>query len=162
MNPPILKCTRIWIIAGITDMGCGFNGLTSKVQNTLKDDPFSGHIFVFRGRSGKMVKILWADRDGLCLFAKRLERGRFVWPVTREAQSQLTLMVGDAVLKASDSPGRKALPATLPRDRQIISPAENECPVCNGKLKPLGESISEQLDIINTAFRVKCMRTTRR
>lgn len=72
--------TRIWIIAGVTDMRCGFNGLASKVQNTLKDDPFSGHIFVFRGRSGKMVKILWADRDGLCLFAKRLERGRFVWP----------------------------------------------------------------------------------
>ncbi|XIY73074.1 IS66 family insertion sequence element accessory protein TnpB [Escherichia coli] len=71
--------TKIWIIAGITDMRCGFNGLASKVQNTLKDDPFSGHIFVFRGRSGKMVKILWADRDGLCLFAKRLERGRFVW-----------------------------------------------------------------------------------
>ncbi|MCZ5750945.1 IS66 family insertion sequence element accessory protein TnpB [Escherichia coli] len=71
--------TRIWIIAGITDMRCGFNGLASKVQNTLKDDPFSGHIFVFRGRSGKMVKILWADRDGLCLFAKRLEQGRFVW-----------------------------------------------------------------------------------
>lgn len=69
--------TRIWIIAGITDMRCGFNGLASKVQNTLKDDPFSGHIFVFRGRNGKMVKILWADRDGLCLFAKRLERGRF-------------------------------------------------------------------------------------
>lgn len=48
--------TKIWIIAGITDMRCGFNGLASKVQNTLKDDPFSGHIFVFRGRSGKMVK----------------------------------------------------------------------------------------------------------
>lgn len=83
--------TRIWIIAGITDMRCGFNGLASKVQNTLKDDPFSaGHIFVFRGRSGKMVKILWADRDGLCLFAKRLERGRFVWPVTREGKVHLT------------------------------------------------------------------------
>ncbi len=82
--------TRIWIIAGITDMRCGFNGLASKVQNTLKDDPFSGHIFVFRGRSGKMVKILWADRDGLCLFAQRLERGRFVWPVTREGKVHLT------------------------------------------------------------------------
>lgn len=82
--------TRIWIIAGVTDMRCGFNGLASKVQNTLKDDPFSGHIFVFRGRSGKMVKILWADRDGLCLFAKRLERGCFVWPVTREGKVHLT------------------------------------------------------------------------
>ncbi len=65
----------------------GFNGLSSKVQNVLKDDPFSGHIFVFQGRSGKMVKILWADRDGLCLFAKRSERGRFIWPVTREGKS---------------------------------------------------------------------------
>ena len=68
----------------------GFNGLSSKVQNVLKDDPFSWHIFVFRGRSGKMVKILWADRDGLCLFAKRLERGRFIWPVTREGKVHLT------------------------------------------------------------------------
>ncbi|EHO0050647.1 IS66 family insertion sequence element accessory protein TnpB [Escherichia coli] len=68
----------------------GFNGLSSKVQNVLKDDPFSGHIFVFRGRSGKMVKILWADRDELCLFAKRLERGRFIWPVTREGKVHLT------------------------------------------------------------------------
>lgn len=71
-----------------------------------------------------------------------------------EAQSQLTSMAGDTAPKASDSPVRKALPATLPRDRQVISPAETECPVCSGKLKPLGESISEQLDIINTAFRV--------
>ncbi|AIA48129.1 hypothetical protein L085_13480 [Serratia sp. FS14] len=63
-------------------------------------------------------------------------------------------MAGDTVPKASDSPTRKALPATLPRDRQVISPDETECPVCCGKLKPLGESLSEQLDIINTAFRV--------
>ena len=53
--PSLSTGTKIWIIAGITDMHCGFNGLASKVQNTLKDDPFSGHIFVFRGRSGKMV-----------------------------------------------------------------------------------------------------------
>ncbi|MCR6057676.1 IS66 family transposase, partial [Salmonella enterica subsp. enterica] len=71
-----------------------------------------------------------------------------------EAQSQLTSIAGDAVPKTSDSPARKALPATLPRDRQVISPAETECPVCSGKLKPPGEGISEQLDIINAAFRV--------
>lgn len=53
--------------------------------------------------------------------------------------------------KASDSPARKALLVTFPRDRRIISPPETECPVCSGKLK---QSISEQLDIINTAFRV--------
>ncbi|HGE9246334.1 TPA: IS66 family transposase [Escherichia coli] len=71
-----------------------------------------------------------------------------------EAQLQLTSMAGETAPKTSDAPVRKALPATLPRDRQVISPAETECPVCSGKLKPLGESISEQLDIINTAFRV--------
>ncbi|MCW1829942.1 IS66 family transposase zinc-finger binding domain-containing protein [Enterobacter asburiae] len=71
-----------------------------------------------------------------------------------EVQSQLTSMDGDAVPKTSDSPTRKALPTTLPRDMQVIAPPETECHVCNGKLKPLGESIFEQLDIINTAFRV--------
>ncbi|EFX9319379.1 transposase, partial [Shigella flexneri] len=88
--------TKIWIIAGITDMRCGFNGLASKVQNTLKDDPFSGHIFVFRGRSGKMVKILWADRDGLCLFAKRLagDPGRESTP---DASSVIHATGGDRV-----------------------------------------------------------------
>ncbi|WKB91774.1 IS66 family insertion sequence element accessory protein TnpB [Escherichia coli] len=55
----------------------GFNGLASKVQNVLKDDPFSGHLFIFRGRRGDQDKALWADSDGLCLFTKRLERGRF-------------------------------------------------------------------------------------
>ncbi|EFC4784259.1 IS66 family insertion sequence element accessory protein TnpB, partial [Escherichia coli] len=45
--------------------------------------PFSGHLFIFRGRRGDQIKVLWADSDGLCLFTKRLERGRFVWPVTR-------------------------------------------------------------------------------
>ncbi|EFB1091490.1 IS66 family insertion sequence element accessory protein TnpB, partial [Escherichia coli] len=75
--------SRIWLVAGITDMRNGFNGLASKVQNVLKDDPFSGHLFIFRGRRGDQIKVLWADSDGLCLFTKRLERGRFVWPVTR-------------------------------------------------------------------------------
>lgn len=71
-----------------------------------------------------------------------------------EAHSQLTSIAGDIAPKASDSPTRKALPATLPRDKQVIASPETECPVCNGKLKSLGDSISEQLDIINTAFRV--------
>ena len=93
--PSLLSLTLMSVLLSplslqAADMRNGFNGLASKVQNVLKDDPFSGHIFVFRGRSGKMVKILWADRDGLCLFAKRLERGRFVWPVTREGKVHLT------------------------------------------------------------------------
>ncbi|EMX1440798.1 IS66 family insertion sequence element accessory protein TnpB, partial [Escherichia coli] len=80
--------SRIWLVAGITDMRNGFNGLASKVQNVLKDDPFSGHLFIFRGRRGDQIKVLWADSDGLCLFTKRLERGRFVWPVIPDSSVQ--------------------------------------------------------------------------
>ena len=72
--------TRIWIAAGVTDMRKGFPGLSAVVQTVLEENPFSGHVFVFRGRRGDLVKLLWWDGDGLCLFAKRLERGRFVWP----------------------------------------------------------------------------------
>ena len=72
--------TRIWIAAGITDMRRGFQGLSAQVQTVLGEQPFSGHVFVFRGRRGDIVKLLWFDGDGLCLFQKRLERGRFIWP----------------------------------------------------------------------------------
>jgi len=58
----------------------GFDGLSAKVQTVLNEQPFSGHVFVFRGRRGDIVKLLWWDGDGLCLFSKRLERGRFIWP----------------------------------------------------------------------------------
>ncbi|MFX2612054.1 IS66 family insertion sequence element accessory protein TnpB [Enterobacter mori] len=78
--------TRIWIVAGVTDMRNRFNGLASKVQNALNDNPFSGQVFIFRGRRGDMLKVL----DGLCLFTKRLERGRFIWPVTRDGKVHLT------------------------------------------------------------------------
>jgi transposase len=72
--------TQIWIVAGLTDLRRGFTGLSGMVQTKLEQDPFSGHVFVFRGRRGHLIKVLWWDGDGLCLFAKRLEHGRFVWP----------------------------------------------------------------------------------
>ena len=72
--------TRVWLAAGVTDMRKGMDGLAALAQTTLNENPFSGQLFVFRGRRGDLVKILWFDGDGLCLFAKRLERGRFVWP----------------------------------------------------------------------------------
>ena len=72
--------TRVWLAAGVTDMRKGMDGLAALAQTTLAENPFSGHVFVFRGRRGDLVKLLWFDGDGLCLFAKRLERGRFVWP----------------------------------------------------------------------------------
>jgi transposase len=63
---------RVWLAAGITDMRKGFDGLAGLVQTQLIEDPFSGQLFVFRGRRGDLVKILWWDGDGLCLYAKRL------------------------------------------------------------------------------------------
>jgi transposase len=72
--------TRIWIAAGVTDMRRGFDGLSAQVQTVLDQQPFSGHVFAFRGRRGDIVKLLWWDGDGLCLLSKRLERGRFIWP----------------------------------------------------------------------------------
>ena len=72
--------TRVWLAAGVTDMRKGMDGLAALVQTTLAENPFSGQLFVFRGRRGDLVKLLWFDGDGICLFAKRLERGRFVWP----------------------------------------------------------------------------------
>ncbi len=72
--------TQIWIVAGVTDMRRGFTGLAGMVQTAVKENPFSGQVFVFRGKRGDLIKLLWWDGDGLCLFAKRLERGRFQWP----------------------------------------------------------------------------------
>lgn len=72
--------TRIWLAAGITDMRKGFDGLARLVEEKLSRDPFGGQLFVFRGKRGDLIKALWWDGQGLCLFAKRLERGRFVWP----------------------------------------------------------------------------------
>ena len=62
---------RIWLACGATDMRKGFDGLAAIVQLQLAEDPFSGQLFVFRGRRGDRVKLLWWDGDGLCLFSKR-------------------------------------------------------------------------------------------
>jgi transposase len=82
--------TRIWIVAGVTDLRRGFVGLSGMVQTALEENPFSGHVFVFRGRRGDLIKVLWWDGDGLCLLAKRLERGHFIWPQATSGTVSLT------------------------------------------------------------------------
>jgi len=77
---PVPAGVLVWLATGHTDMRKGFDGLALTVQETLKRDPHSGHLFVFRGRRGDLIKCLWHDGQGMCLFAKRLERGRFLWP----------------------------------------------------------------------------------
>lgn len=82
----------------------GFNGLAAVVQGTLQANPFGGHVFVFRGRRGDIIKVLWFDGQGLLLLAKRLERGRFVWPQASEGR----VVHGPAVgLRSRRSPGRQ-------------------------------------------------------
>ena len=82
--------TSIWIAARFTDLRRGFTGLSGMVQTTLQENPFSGQVFVFRGRRGDLIKMLWWDGDGLCLFSKRLERGRFIWPQATSGTVSLT------------------------------------------------------------------------
>ncbi|MBP6096220.1 MAG: IS66 family insertion sequence element accessory protein TnpB [Methyloversatilis sp.] len=102
--------TRIWLAAGATDMRRGFDGLASLVQQRLGADPFSGHLFIFRGRRGDRVKLLWWDGDGMCLLAKRLERGRFVWPQAADGSVHLSAAQLSMLLEGIDwrSPRRTA------------------------------------------------------
>ena len=95
---PVPTGVRVWIATGHTDMRRGMNGLALQVQQGLKRDPHAGDLFVFRGRRGDLIKILWHDGLGMSLYAKRLERGRFIWPsaavdVVSISMSQLAYML---------------------------------------------------------------------
>ncbi len=79
---PVPAGVRVWLAAGQTDMRKGFGGLALLVQEVLKADPHDGHVFVFRGWRGDLIKLIWNNGQASCLFAKRLERGRFIWPTT--------------------------------------------------------------------------------
>jgi transposase len=82
--------THVWLACQPTDLRKGFNGLAARVSEVLRGDPFSGHLFVFRGKRGDYLKALHWDGSGLCLFAKRLEKGRFVWPPVVDERLRLT------------------------------------------------------------------------
>jgi len=104
--------TRIWIVAGMTDLRRGFVGLAGMVQTALAEDPFSDQVFVFRGRRGDLIKVLWWDGDGLCLFAKRLEHGRFIWPQADNGTISLTPAQLSMLLEGIDwrRPARTSAP----------------------------------------------------
>jgi transposase len=107
--------THIWIVAGLTDLRRGFVGLSAMVQTALEQNPFNGHVFVFRGKRGDLIKLLWFDGDGLCLFAKRLERGRFVWPKVDQGRIALTRAQLAMLLEGIDwrRPERTAEPRAM-------------------------------------------------
>ena len=79
---PVPAGVRVWLATGVTDMRRGMNTLALQVQEDLGRDPHAGDLYIFRGRRGDLLKILWHDGVGTSLYAKRLERGRFQWPVT--------------------------------------------------------------------------------
>jgi transposase len=87
---PLPAGVRIWIATGHTDMRRGMRGLALQVQEGLGRDPFAGDIYLFRGRSGSLIKALWHDGLGLSLYAKRLDRGHFIWPQTVDGAVPMT------------------------------------------------------------------------
>jgi transposase len=87
---PVPSGVRVWLATGHTDMRKGFPGLSLQVQEVLRRDPLSGHLFVFRGRRGDLIKVIWHDGQGACLFTKRLERGRFLWPSPADGTVTIT------------------------------------------------------------------------
>jgi transposase len=105
--PPSAK---IYLSLAPCDMRKGFDGLAAQVRNILQLDPFGGSVFLFRGKRGDRLKALVWDGSGLCLYAKRLERGKFVWPRVNEGCSLVRGAAGHAdrrpELEAGDRPRR--------------------------------------------------------
>jgi transposase len=100
----LTPATQIFLVSGATDMRKSFNGLMAIVEEELKRDPLSGHLFVFSNRSRNRLKVLYWDRTGLWVCAKRLERGTFAWPTGSEpvvemTAAELALILGGIDLK---------------------------------------------------------------
>jgi transposase len=111
---PVPAHTKVWLAAGVTDMRKGFAGLSALAETVLRADPYCGHLFVFRGRRGDLLKVIWWDGQGACLFSKRLEKGRFVWPSARAGKVTLSPAQLSMLLEGIDwrSPPRTWRPLT--------------------------------------------------
>jgi transposase len=81
---------QIWCATAPTDLRRGFDGLSALVRSQLARDPLAGHLFVFRNKKADRVKVLYWDRDGFCIWYKRLERGRFHFPTADAGCLELT------------------------------------------------------------------------
>jgi transposase len=89
---------KVHLALGHTDMRKGIDGLAMLVQEVLKADPFSGHLFAFRGRKASLLKVLFWDGSGMCLFTKRIDQGAFVWPVMAGLDGSITLTPGQLAM----------------------------------------------------------------
>ena len=90
---------QVWLCAGYTDMRKSFQGLSMIVQQQKGKSPYdANNLYLFRGRRGDRIKMLWFDGTGMCLYLKRLESGLFVWPMANEgvvhlSQGQLQILL---------------------------------------------------------------------
>lgn len=94
--------TLIWIVAGWTDLRKGFDALCALVQNKLRENPFDGSVYIFRGKRGDRIKLLWYTGDGLALFYKRLSDGRFTWPQAKDGVVALSAAQLSMLLEGID------------------------------------------------------------
>jgi transposase len=99
---PLPSGVRIWVATGHTDMRKGMAGLSLLIQEHFKRDPFAGDVYLFRGRSGSLIKAIWHDGIGLSLYCKRLDRGRFVWPAASDGVISLSAAQMSFLLEAID------------------------------------------------------------
>lgn len=100
---PIGAGVRVFIATGHCDMRRGMIGLALQVQEGLDRDPHAGDLYIFRGRRGDLIKILWHDGLGMSLYSKRLERGKFIWPsATREQAISISLAQMSYMLEGID------------------------------------------------------------
>lgn len=114
----VAPSTRVYLACRPVDMRKGFDGLAAVVATVLKKDPYCGHMFLFRGKQGGYLKVLYYDGSGLCLFAKRLERGKFVWPSIVDAA--LTLTPAQLALLIEGIDWRRTVAPEPPRLPQLV------------------------------------------
>jgi transposase len=110
--------TKVFLAGRPVDLRNGFDGLAAKAKQVIGADPFSGHLFLFRGKRGDYLKALYWDGSGLCLFAKRLEKGRFVWPPVIEGAVTLTPAQLAVLIEAMD--WRRTVAPPLPRQPLLV------------------------------------------
>lgn len=110
--------TRVYLACTPVDMRLGVPGLCAAVARILNNDPFSGSLFIFRSKKGNYLKIVYFDGSGVCLFAKKMERHRFIWPRTVDAQLSLSPAQMSLLIEGIDW-RRTVVPDELPRPALI-------------------------------------------
>jgi len=107
MLPPTV---RVHLALAPADMRCAFDGLTARVVSVLQQDPFSGHLFVFRNKRRDRIKILFWDRSGFCLWYKRLEKGTFHFPESSAESAEVEAAELALLLEGIDLSGARRRP----------------------------------------------------